>query len=135
MKRRCPTHPLLPRPVRNLYPPAPLGHDVVDTVRPEQLAELLRAHPGQAVLLDVREPDEREVARIEPSLHIPMNEVPARLAEIPKDKQVIVYCHHGGRSLMVASYLSGQGFQKLGNLDGGIDAWSLKVDPSIPRYS
>ena len=108
---------------------------MVDSVRPEQLAELLRSHPGQAVLLDVREPDEREVARIEPSLHIPMNEVPARLAEIPKDKQVIVYCHHGGRSLMVASYLAGQGFPKLGNLDGGIDAWSLKVDPSIPRYS
>ncbi len=108
---------------------------MVATVRPEELAELLRARPNDALLLDVREPDEREVARIEPSLHIPMNEVPARLAELPKDKRVIVYCHHGGRSLMVASYLEGQGYKELGNLDGGIDAWSRKVDPSIPRYS
>jgi sulfur-carrier protein adenylyltransferase/sulfurtransferase len=108
---------------------------VVAQVRPEALAELLRAHPGEAVLLDVREPDEREVARIEPSLHIPMNDLSARLADVPKDKRIIVYCHHGGRSLMVASYLEGQGYQNLGNLDGGIDAWSRKVDPSMPRYS
>jgi rhodanese-related sulfurtransferase len=108
---------------------------VVAQIRPEQLAELLRSHPADAVLLDVREPDEREVAHIEPSIHIPMNEVPARLAELPKDKRVIVYCHHGGRSLMVASYLEGQGYQNLGNLDGGIDAWSRRIDPSVPRYS
>jgi rhodanese-related sulfurtransferase len=108
---------------------------VVATVRPKEVAELLRTDPHGAVLLDVREPDEREVARIEPSLHIPMNDVAARLGEIPRDRRVIVYCHHGGRSLMVASYLSGQGFEDLANLDGGIDAWSRQVDPSVPRYT
>lgn len=108
---------------------------MVASVRPDELAKLLRSQPDEAVLLDVREPDEREVAHIEPSLHIPMNDVPARIGEIPKGKRVIVYCHHGGRSLMVASYLEGQGFEQLGNLDGGIDAWSRQVDPSVPRYS
>jgi rhodanese-related sulfurtransferase len=108
---------------------------VVASLTPEAAAQLLKDHPGEYVLLDVREPDEREVAWIEPSLHIPMNDVPTRLAEIPKDKKLILYCHHGSRSMMVAGYLHGAGYPSLSNLDGGIDAWSRKVDPSVPRYS
>ena len=108
---------------------------MVTQLRPEALAELLKSHPDEYVLLDVREDDEREVGRIEPSIHIPMNEVPNRLEEIPKGKRLVVYCHHGGRSLMVASYLEGAGYSSPANLDGGIDAWSRKVDPSVPRYS
>lgn len=108
---------------------------MVTSLRPEEVAELLRSRPQEVVLLDVREPDEREVAQIDPSIHIPMNDVPARLAEIPKDRRLIVYCHHGGRSLMVASYLEGEGFRETVNLDGGIDAWSVEVNPSVPRYS
>jgi rhodanese-related sulfurtransferase len=108
---------------------------VVTSLRPEEVAELLRKHPDTVVLLDVREPDEREVAQIDPSLHIPMNDIAARLAEVPKDRRVIVYCHHGSRSMMVAGYLEGEGYQDTVNLDGGIDAWSRLVNPSIPRYS
>jgi rhodanese-related sulfurtransferase len=108
---------------------------VVSSLSPEEVAEKLRERPEEYSLLDVREPDEREVAVIEPSLHVPMNDVPRRLAEIPKDKKLIVYCHHGTRSMMVAGYLQGAGYDSVANLDGGIDAWSRKVDPSVPRYT
>ena len=120
---------------RNHYAQRLSGRVVVGRIRPEALSELLRNHADEYVLLDVREPDEREVARIEPSLHIPMNEVSHRLAEIPKDRKLVVYCHHGTRSLMVASYLEGAGYPSPTNLDGGIDAWSQRVDRKVPRYS
>ncbi|HYK93876.1 MAG TPA: rhodanese-like domain-containing protein, partial [Thermoplasmata archaeon] len=98
-------------------------------------AERLKANPRAVTLLDVREPMERELARIEPSLFIPMGEVPRRLEEIPKDAEVVVYCHTGQRSAMVAGFLETQGFSRVGNLTGGIDAWSRRVDPTVPRYS
>jgi len=102
---------------------------------PATVARRLKETPTSVVLLDVREPFERSLAAIEPSLHIPMNDVPGRIAEIPRDRQVVVYCHTGGRSMMVASYLLGEGFPSVANLAGGIDAWSRRVDPSIPRYT
>ncbi|HKV90741.1 MAG TPA: rhodanese-like domain-containing protein [Thermoplasmata archaeon] len=105
------------------------------SLKPEEVAERIRSHPEEYVLLDVRELDEREIGSIEPSMHIPMNEVPNRLSEIPKDKKLIVYCHHGNRSMMVASYLHGAGYRDLSNLEGGIDAWSRQVDRSVRRYS
>lgn len=94
----------------------------------------MKHHPSEFCLLDVRELDEREAARIEPSLHIPMGEVPARVGELPHDRRIVVYCHSGTRSAMIAGYLEGQGFEGIANLSGGIDAWSRKVDPSVPRY-
>jgi rhodanese-related sulfurtransferase len=86
------------------------------------------------VLLDVREPCERDFAVIEPSLHIPMNGVWERLREIPKDREVVAYCHGGGRSMMGAGYLRSRGFPSVANLSGGIDAWSVQVDRNVPRY-
>ena len=102
---------------------------------PATVARRMKELPGSVVLLDVREPFERRLATIEPSLHIPMNDVPDRLNEIPKDRQVVVYCHSGSRSMMVASFLNAQGFPSVANLSGGIDAWSVRVDPRVPRYS
>ena len=102
---------------------------------PVTVARRMKEAPESIVLLDVREPFERTLASIEPSLHIPMNDVPGRLVEIPRDREVVVYCHTGGRSMMVASYLVGEGFPSVANLSGGIDAWSRRVDPSLPRYS
>jgi len=107
---------------------------MVENLDPVEVARRLKERPGATVLLDVREPYEREAAVIEPSLHIPMNEVPARLPEIPKDREVIVYCHTGARSMMVAGYLSAHGHRAVANLAGGIDAWSVMVDPRVPRY-
>lgn len=86
------------------------------------------------VLLDVREPWEYEKARIAGSQLVPMREVPARLAEIDQDSELVAICHHGGRSMQVAMFLEKQGFKRVHNLKGGIDAWSRTVDPSVPIY-
>lgn len=99
-----------------------------------EVSEKLKGGDGHMILLDVREPYEREVAVIEPSLHIPMGEVPERLEEIPKDREVIVYCHSGSRSMMVAGFLANCGWKNVTNLSGGIDSWSVEVDPRVPRY-
>lgn len=86
------------------------------------------------VLLDVREPWEYEKAHIEGALLIPMREVPARIAQIDEAKEVVALCHHGGRSMQVAMFLEKNGFERVHNLVGGIDAWSRTVDPAVPLY-
>ena len=86
------------------------------------------------MFLDVREPAEHAAASIGGAVLIPMREVPGRLAELDRDKEIVVFCHHGSRSAMVVQFLRGQGFGRAINMSGGIDAWSLVVDPSVPRY-
>lgn len=86
------------------------------------------------VLLDIREPWEFERARIEGSQLVPMREVPARLGEIDEEKEIVAICHHGGRSMQVALFLEKQGFKRVHNLMGGINAWSRTVDPAVPTY-
>ncbi len=107
---------------------------MVEELTAPEVARRLRGEGAPVLLLDVREPFEREFARIEPSIHIPMQEVPSRLGEIGRDRQVVVYCHSGGRSAMVAGFLENHGFAGAANLVGGIDAWSRQVDPAVPRY-
>lgn len=107
---------------------------MVAELLPEEVAKKLRADPGSVALLDVREPYERDLAAIEPSIHIPMAQIASRIDELPKDKELVVYCHGGARSMMVAAYLANRGFPSVANLSGGIDAWSVKVDPKVPRY-
>jgi len=87
-------------------------------------------------LLDCREPKEVATAKIAGSTHIPMREIPARLAELgpQKDQRIVVHCHHGGRSLRVTQFLRQQGFVQVQNMAGGIDAWALEIDSSVPRY-
>jgi rhodanese-related sulfurtransferase len=107
----------------------------------QALAEhLRRADP--IVLIDVREPFERDLCAIEMpqgtlDLHIPMRSIPARLPEIrssAEQGEIVVYCHHGVRSRAVVDWLKAQGIASVRNLTGGIDAWSREVDPSVPRY-
>lgn len=86
------------------------------------------------VLLDVREPWEVEVAHVTNSTHIPMGQIPARLAELDPQRPIICLCHHGVRSARVALFLKHHGFENVYNLTGGIDAWSLDVDPSVAMY-
>jgi rhodanese-related sulfurtransferase len=107
---------------------------MVKEVDPTEVARKLQSEPEKVLLLDVREPYERDFAVILPSIHIPMNKIFERAAEIPRDREVIVYCHSGSRSMMVAAFLEGHGFASVANLAGGIDAWSIEVDPSVPRY-
>jgi rhodanese-related sulfurtransferase len=97
-------------------------------------AWLADSERDKPLLLDVREPWEWETARIEGSQHIPMREVPARLGEIDPDREVVAICHHGGRSQQVAMFLEKNGFSKVHNLQGGVDAWSRTVDPAVPLY-
>ena len=87
-------------------------------------------------LLDCREADEVATAKIAGAMHIPMREIPARLAELGTDREgrIVVHCHRGGRSLRVTHFLRQQGFANTQNMSGGIEAWSLQVDPMIPRY-
>ena len=108
---------------------------MVEELDPVDVAARLKEHAKDVVLLDVREPYERELARIEPSIHIPMGEIPDRTDELPKGREIIVYCHAGVRSAMVAGFLEANGFDRVANLAGGIDAWSARVDPKVPRYS
>lgn len=100
----------------------------------EQLRDQLAS--GRApLLLDVREPWEFALAQIPGSTLIPMNEIPARaFNELDEEQPIAVLCHHGARSLSVANWLRGQGFEHAQSVAGGIDAWSRQVDPSIPRY-
>ncbi len=94
-----------------------------------------RARAAQsAALLDCREHAELRLAKIDGATHIPMDEIPRRLAELDPSREWIVFCHHGGRSLAVSQFLLKQGFPRVSNLSGGIDAWSLEVDPAVPRY-
>ena len=104
-------------------------------ITPRELAAWLSdAAREKPVLLDVREPWEWQAARIEGARHIPMGEVPARLDELDRGQEVVAICHHGGRSQQVAMFLEKNGFAKVHNLQGGVDAWSRTVDPAVPLY-
>ena len=88
------------------------------------------------LLLDCREQKEFDYARIPDSRLIPMKEIPERIPELEpfRGKRIVVHCHHGGRSLRVTQWLRQQGFASVQNMTGGIDAWSLEIDPTVPRY-
>src|SRR5580698_4371895 len=91
--------------------------------------------PDAPILLDVREPWEFQAARLPDSLLMPMGDVPSRVhAELDPDAHIVVLCHHGQRSLSVAMWLRGQGFERAQSLAGGIDLWSRAIDPTVPRY-
>lgn len=106
------------------------------TVREISVQELKsrRDRGDNPLVLDVREDWELQLARIPDVVHVPMNQIPARLAELSRDAETIVMCHAGGRSMRVAQYLSNQGFTNVANLAGGIAAWSETVDATVPQY-
>lgn len=103
--------------------------DALETT-PEKAAEALAAG---AVLLDVREPFELDIVKVEGATHIPMRSVPQRLDELPEGADVYVLCHHGGRSFQVTQFLRAQGVNAT-NVAGGIELWAQTVDPSLARY-
>ncbi len=88
------------------------------------------------LLLDVRNPDEVSYASLHGAKHIPMREIPARLAELEpwRNKRIAVLCHMGARSARVQNFLFEQGFRRAENVAGGIHHWSLEIDPSVPTY-
>ncbi|HET7922144.1 MAG TPA: rhodanese-like domain-containing protein [Gammaproteobacteria bacterium] len=103
----------------------------VPQLDPGQARDLLSREPG-TVLLDVRENWEYQQVHVEGCCHIPMDELPERLAELNPEQALIVLCHHGNRSRQVANWLQSHGY-RVSNVVGGIDAWS-EMDPGLPRY-
>jgi rhodanese-related sulfurtransferase len=110
-----------------------MASQVIPEIGPAALKALLDS-PQPPLVLDVRESWEREAASLPGTLDIPMMEVPQRLAELPRNRPIVVMCHGGVRSLKVAHFLADQGFAPVANLTGGIHAWACDVDPTIGTY-
>ena len=112
---------------------------MIEQIRPSALADwFARDSAATPVLLDVREPWELQTASVAPRgftlVAIPMNEIPARLAELDDSHRIACLCHHGARSQRVAAFLAQNGFAEVANVAGGIDAWSAEQDAGVPRY-
>ena len=111
---------------------------MIEQVRPGDWDDWLQSRGGRPVVLDVREPWELRTASVAPEgfdlLAIPMNEIPARLDELPAGRTIACLCHHGVRSQRVALFLAHHGHTDVVNIAGGIEAWSRDRDPSVPLY-
>lgn len=107
--------------------PAEIGVDQVDQLRKSE---------EDFLLLDCREPQEIAMVMIEGAMHIPMQQTPSRVGELEsyRDKRIVVYCHHGMRSMQVAQWLRGQGFGQAQSMANGIDGWATAIDPNMIRY-
>ncbi|NHZ98527.1 rhodanese-like domain-containing protein [Massilia sp. CCM 8734] len=101
---------------------------------PELAAWLADPARERPLLLDVRENWEFETCQIEGSTQIAMNTIPARIEELDEEAEIVCICHHGARSMQVAAFLERNGFTRVTNLSGGIHAWALQVDSTMPRY-
>lgn len=130
-------------------PATPLGPDGLplgQTLRPQWEVSPRQVRDGLAnpperrpLLVDCRRAEEREFNRIEGSVFIPMSEIESRLDELEgesggREADIVIYCHHGARSLKVALALQAHGFTGARSMAGGIDLWSLDIDPDVPRY-
>ena len=113
---------------------------MISQFRPRDLATwLAQMSPlGEAVILDVREPGELQVAAVRANgftlLTIPMGLVPVRLSELDPQQPIACLCHHGGRCMQVAQFLASRGFENVANIAGGIHAWAAELDPGIATY-
>jgi len=107
--------------------------DGVGEITPRELAARL-ARGDDLDLIDVREPYEQQIARIPHARLIPLRAVGQALPSLDPQREVVLVCHHGMRSLAAAELLHARGFRRVWNLTGGIDRWSDEVDPTVPRY-
>ncbi|MGL4576022.1 MAG: rhodanese-like domain-containing protein [Burkholderiaceae bacterium] len=100
---------------------------------PAELTLRLQA-PNAPLVLDVREPWEFATCAIAGATHVPMREIAARLADLDSEREIVCVCHHGMRSMQVGVFLARNGFERVYNLAGGIDAWAREVELTMPRY-
>ncbi|MDG6994597.1 MAG: molybdopterin-synthase adenylyltransferase MoeB [Nitrososphaerota archaeon] len=105
----------------------------VASVMPKELSAEL-SEGKKIMLLDVREPHEFEIVHIGGAKLIPLSELPNRVSELDSADEIVAYCHTGMRSARATDFLRGIGYKKVRNLEGGVEAWSTEVDPSLPRY-
>lgn len=103
------------------------------TITPAEL-DARRKRGEELLLIDVREPAEHEIARIEGAELRPLSRFEEWAAGLDREREIVFLCHHGIRSAQVCAFLARQGFSKLSNLAGGIERWSQEVDRSVPRY-
>lgn len=103
----------------------------MQTLTPQQFSD---KRAQGITILDVRQPEEIALAQLPGSVNIPLNSLPSRVHELDSEQPIAVLCHHGVRSEMAAQFLERQGFSDVSHLAGGIDAWSLEMDRSVPRY-
>src|SRR5467141_4076507 len=121
---------------------APIDYDQFCGARDEQAVPAISVHELKRKtdareafeLIDVREPFEYEIARIDGAKLIPLGEIGERLSELQRERPIIVHCHSGKRSAQAVGLLQQHGFTKVYNLEGGIDAWSDQIDPNVPKY-
>ena len=106
----------------------------MDSISPTQLRDLIDDPDAEIIIVDVREDWELEKCKIENCLHIPMGTIPHELHQLEFNLPIIVYCHHGLRSMQVANFLTSRGFIHVLNLEGGINAWAQEVDPDMVTY-
>jgi rhodanese-related sulfurtransferase len=106
----------------------------MDQITPRQLDDWLKTPDSTPQLLDVREPWEYAICRIQGAELLPMRQIPTSMDQIARDRPVVVICHHGIRSQQVALYLEHQGFAEVMNLNGGVARWARDVDPTMPTY-
>ncbi|HUY69162.1 MAG TPA: rhodanese-like domain-containing protein [Alphaproteobacteria bacterium] len=105
----------------------------IPAIEVEELRDRLRAAEPPLVL-DVREPWEAEICCLPDSVLIPLGSLPQRVAELPRDRAIVVHCHHGGRSARAVAFLRQQGFAEVFNLTGGIHDWACRVDSKVKTY-
>jgi adenylyltransferase/sulfurtransferase len=106
---------------------------MIPTITPRELKDQL-GKGEKVLLLDVREPWEYALAKLEGSQLIPLGTLPQSLGKLDRNAEIVAYCHHGMRSADAVSFLLQQGITQVKNLVGGIDAWSVEVDPTVLRY-
>lgn len=108
---------------------------MIEPLTPSELKAWLDDETRESpVVIDVRESWEHALVKVDAALHIPMQTVPARLGELDAGQPHVLVCHHGMRSYQVAQFLKNQGFDRVYNLTGGIEAWAVDVEPGLARY-
>jgi rhodanese-related sulfurtransferase len=106
----------------------------MQSIDPGQLKKRLDDARSRPLLLDIREPWEYGICRIEGSENVPMAQLATRMAGLERDREAVIICHHGLRSRQVAEYLCSLGHGGVFNLEGGLDAWARTIDPDMPQY-
>lgn len=136
----CGEHPTITRPGAGLNAPVCTAKPSMNPaeipleISAREAHALRQSNPEGTLIVDVREPYELSICRLADAEHIPMRQIPERLAELPRDRHLLILCHAGARSMRVTEFLRARGLPSVTNIGGGISAWADEVDPTLARY-